>query len=130
MNTSLEDSRTLADGINRINEARTRKPNRVADVLVATVIGCLLAAAALHFAMPCEGASFCAAAALRTPWWHRLFMPLRAAYLRMLIRSCVADVEYHQQTAELAPQLEALARQRLDELRVQLIDCDLSTRRS
>jgi hypothetical protein len=58
----------------------------------------------------------------------RLRMFFRAAYIRLLMRSCEQDIQWHQQTAELAPQLEALARQRLDELRVELIDCELCTR--
>lgn len=58
----------------------------------------------------------------------RLRMAVRAAYLRMLMRSCEQDIQWHQKSAELAPQLEALARQRLDELRVELIDCELCTR--
>lgn len=60
--------------------------------------------------------------------WLRLRMAVRAAYLRLLMRSCEQDILYHQETAELAPQLEALARLRLDELRIQLIDCELCTR--
>ncbi|MDP3139836.1 MAG: hypothetical protein Q8N17_26305 [Burkholderiaceae bacterium] len=58
----------------------------------------------------------------------RIRMALRAAYLRTLIRACEQDITYHQATQELAPQLEELARQRKDELSVQLIDCELCTR--
>jgi hypothetical protein len=58
----------------------------------------------------------------------RLRMTVRAIYIRLLMRSCEQDIQWHQQTAELAPQLEALARQRLDELRVELIDCELCAR--
>lgn len=58
----------------------------------------------------------------------RLRMAVRAAYIRMLMRACEQDIQWHQENALMAPQLEALARQRLDELRVELIDCELCTR--
>lgn len=133
MSTSLEDSRALADAVNALNARRASRAEAAANFVVVLVVALLLAAAVLHFLTPCHGAELCGAALLPrrgTTWWRRLYMPMRAAYLRMLMRSCVADIWHHQQTAELAPVLEAMARQRLDELRVQLIDCDLSTRRS
>lgn len=59
---------------------------------------------------------------------RRLRMTLRATYIRMLMRACEQDIRWHQETQALAPQLETMARQRLDELRVELIDCELCTR--
>jgi hypothetical protein len=56
-------------------------------------------------------------------------MLLRRAYLQVLIRSCEQDIERHQKMQEIAPMLEELARQRLAELRVQLIDCEPKTKK-
>jgi hypothetical protein len=58
----------------------------------------------------------------------RLRIAVRAAYLRLLMRSCEQDILWHQEAQVMAPKLEALARRRLDELRIELIDCELCTR--
>jgi hypothetical protein len=58
----------------------------------------------------------------------RLRMALRAMYLRALLRSVEADILHYQIEAHFLPQQEAEARQRKDELNVQLIDCELSVR--
>lgn len=47
---------------------------------------------------------------------------LRTLYLRALLRSAERDVTYHEHRARVEPQLAELARGRVAELRVQLID--------
>ena len=47
---------------------------------------------------------------------------LRTLYLRALLRSAERDVAYHEHRACVEPQLAELARGRVAELRVQLID--------
>jgi hypothetical protein len=59
---------------------------------------------------------------------QRLRMAVRAAYLRILIHACEQDIEWHKETARLAPQREAIARQRRDELAVELAGCEVSGR--
>jgi hypothetical protein len=61
---------------------------------------------------------------------ERIRLSIRAAYLRMLISNCEADIEHHQFMQERELLLEREARQRLDELRIALIDCDLERRTS
>jgi len=56
----------------------------------------------------------------------RLRMAARAWYLRTLIRACEMDIAQHQADQEMAPQREALARRRRDELNVRLIDCEMA----
>ncbi len=60
--------------------------------------------------------------------WARLCLALRAAYLRILIRSCEQDIEFHAHMAELEPKLKQLAERRRDCLLVQLSDCELGAR--
>jgi hypothetical protein len=58
----------------------------------------------------------------------RLRLAVRAAYLRILIRACEQDIEAYRLEAMLAPEREAIARERRDVLMVELMDCELNTR--
>ncbi len=131
MKRANDYTRELASGIADLNAKRVRRVDAGVNFVVCLIVALLGAAALLHFLTPCEAGSMCMAAVVRPTRigpWLRLRMAARAAYLRILIRACEQDIEFHQQTQELAPQLEALARQRRDELQVQLIDCELCTR--
>lgn len=59
MSTTLEDSRTLADGVNALNQRRTSRAESAAGFIVALVIGVLLGLLMWHYATPCEGMSLC-----------------------------------------------------------------------
>lgn len=138
MMLNAKDADTLAQGVNEQNAARTRRAEAAVNVLLAVVLAVLGAVGLVHWASQCnvmlDGAALCMAAVIPTRpgllqrAWRRVYMQARAAYLRTLLRACEQDISYHQETAELAPQLEALARLRADELRVQLVDCELATR--
>lgn len=124
-------TRELASGIADLNARRAKRAEAAAEFIVVMVVAILGALALLHYLTPCEAGSLCMAAIVRPTrigLWLRLRMALRAAYLRTLINACERDIEFHRQTAELAPLLEDLARQRRDELNVELIDCELCTR--
>lgn len=131
MKRANDYTRELASGIADLNTRLTRRAEAAATfvvVLFAAIIGVI---ALVHYLTPCEAGSLCMAAVVRPTrigLWLRLRMTLRAAYLRTLISACERDIEFHQATQEQAPQLEALARQRKDELQVQLIDCEPCTR--
>ena len=99
-------------------------------VVLAVLIGALLALAVLHWATPCEGASLCTLLALPRRAATRLWLAARACYLRALLASAEADAQHHEGMARLEPELAALARLRAAELRIQIIDCELGSRDS
>lgn len=80
-----------------------RRVDQMANITVATVLGALAAAAAIRQA-------------------------LRALRIRMLIASFENEATHWEESARLAPDLAAAARQRIGELRVQLIECGGSQR--
>jgi hypothetical protein len=125
------ESNDVARAINAGNARLTQRAEAAADFLAVMVIAALAVAALLHFLEPCrfEGA-LCAAFITPTcsSWWQRLLTAPRQWYLRVCLRAAESDVLYHRETAHLAPKLEKLAQQRVDELRVLLIDLDLSSR--
>jgi hypothetical protein len=55
----------------------------------------------------------------------RLAGPFQAAYIRALMRSAKLDEALAKQAARLAPQQERMARERIAELQVHLIDAEL-----
>lgn len=107
-----------------------RRVDQMANITVATVLGALAAAAAIHFLTPCDGASLCALAVTPTRLnpWVRIAQALRALRIRMLIASFENEAAHWEESARLAPDLAAAARQRIGELRVQLIQCGGSVR--
>lgn len=63
--------RASAAAVNAYNASTTRRAERVANVLVATLAGCLGAAALVHWATPCEAGTLCAALAAPGSWHRR-----------------------------------------------------------
>ena len=127
---NISDTNDFARAINERNARLTRRANSAVDFIVALIIAALATAAMLHFLEPCqfEGALCSAIIGTRTNLWQRLTQAPRQWYLRTLLASAESDAAYHAETAHLAPQLEKLAHQRADELRVLLIDLDLASR--
>lgn len=124
-------SREVDSAIMELNARRVRRVDAGVNFIVVLIVAILGAVALLHWLTPCEAGSLCMAAVIRPTrigLWLRIRMAVRAWYLRTLIAACERDIEFHQQTAELAPELESLARQRRDELTCELIDCELCTR--
>ncbi len=129
--TSIEDSRVIADAINARNARTMRWWDSAGSIAVALLIAICGALALLAFGTPCAEASLCMVAAARPTrpgLLRRLLMAAKLPYLRMLLRAAEQDAEWHAETARLAPQLEQLAKQRADELRIQIIDVELYNR--
>lgn len=127
---NIRETNELAHAINAKNAHMTQPAEAAADVIAAVILAALAIAALLHFLEPCkiEGALCAAAISTKSSPWPRLLRALKQWYLQRLLASVEAYTAYHQGTAILAPQLEKLAQQRADELRVQLIDLDLAGR--
>lgn len=135
--------RTAADVAQHIATVNARRVARVdagTDVLLALAVGAAAAWALYQWwAVPCAAgdAAMCMAAVIRTRpgWLHRALLGLRALYLRRLIASAQADIEFQDQQEDIArweiehlPRLRQAARQQIAILELQLMDIDLSTR--
>ena len=129
MTTSL-DTIKLARAVTEYNARASSKANRIANVLVAIVVGALLAWALLVWLTPCDGAALCAAPAIavRPGLLSRLKYRLRAVYIRALIASAEQDLAWTERESELLPHQMELVRLHLSALRVELIDAELAQR--
>lgn len=139
------ETNDLGRVVNRINHRNSQRVERIVNA-VATVLaflgmvagGMWLLIAALD---PCHtNGHMCALLACTTPATRigpgtRLATALRAAWLRRKVAWAQDDLDHY---ADWAARVEwerghiqrqqAITRQHMDELRVHLIDCDLSTR--
>ena len=106
----------------------------VGQAVFAVALGVACTLLLLGFLTPCEAGSLCMAAVItptRTGWrqWlHRQHQALRAAYLRARISAAEHDLEHLQAAADHIPFQMELHRQCIEAWRVQVIDCELSTR--
>lgn len=122
----------IARRVNHVNAQRAQRAEAVAHV-VLVVVGAILGAAALvHYLTPCDAGHLCTLAAItrtRTPLARRFTAAVHRWYLRRLIASAHKDLQFlhehqHRVAAELEhlPHAQAIARQHIAALQVQLID--------
>lgn len=112
---------------------RARQVMLCVDIAVATVVGVLCAWAVLTYLTPCESGALCigvAAKPVRAGLWRRLHCACKAWYLRRLIEAAERDLIFEEEDLRLMPQQISNTRLHLSALRVELIDCDLVSRRN
>lgn len=132
MNRATDHTREVDSAVMELNARRVRRVDAGVNFIVILIAAILGAVALLHWLTPCEAGSLCMAAVIRPTrigLWLRIRMAVKAWRLRVLISACESDIAYHQACQDTAPLLEQLATQRRDELMVQLIDCELCTRK-
>lgn len=130
---SPRDSNVIAQGVNELNARRAARAESAAGLLVALVVGILLALALVHWATPCAFGTLCAAPVvtpLRTGLLQRLYLRWRAAYLRALIRWAEEDVEHLESMQFHIPAQLRSHRLWLEARRIELIDAELGSRRA
>ena len=129
MSTTLEDSRTLADGVNALNQQRTSRAEAAAKFIVYLVIGVLGGLALAHYATPCEGFSLCLAAVVPTHrnWLQRLADRYEAWRLYAAIKHAQQDLAWQYEQLEIAqwecqqiPQQQKVTRAHIDSLQAKL----------
>lgn len=118
----------------RQRASRALRAQAAADLLSALfVVACAvwLGYLLVEYVTPCVAGSLCAGAAItpaRVGLWLRIRMAFKALYLRRLIASAERDLEFLRHEQEIMPATVEAYRAYLDELRVDLIDCDLAVR--
>lgn len=136
------EQRAAARLVAELNARSTRTVEAIANVLVAVVVGILLAAALLHFLTPCDAATLCGAVVTPTrlsPWARlrveaehallRLRLAVRAWHLRHKLAAAEFDLQYLPDDIQAAQEQLEYTRLHAETLRLQLEDCRLAARR-
>lgn len=127
----VDETHGLAQAVNRINATNHSRGNRIANAILATVLGIVLACMALHFATPCTGASLCMAAVITptsTTWWQRLCLRWRARILCWRLADVQATLDHVEDDLQELPEVRRHLRRQRDLLATRLADIDLATR--
>lgn len=121
-----DEANAMSKVLNAMNAERISGGDNAAAVFVAVVIGALLACAVLHFAEPCAGATLCSAliTPLRTGWWPRLALRLRAWRLRVSLADHEATLQRVESDMEALPTVRSNLQRNVDFCRIQLADCE------
>jgi hypothetical protein len=101
------ESIELSAAANHLNARRMaqidRRVNAFLSLLLAVAVGLGLAFALIHFGLPCEGASLCAAVLpTQRSWLERIVLDLQRWRLLRHIRSAQQDLTYQQEALQLA----------------------------
>lgn len=130
---SADEANTVARAINAMNAERISGSEKAADVVVATIIGLLLALAVLHWATPCEGTGLCAAVITPTTrggWLRRALLRLRRARLRWLLADAETALEWVESDLQELPATRQTLVWKIDVMRIELADAELALRRN
>lgn len=124
--TVPSEANAVAHFVNATNAERIVRGDRAAAVVVAVVIGALLACAVPHFATPCEGAALCSAliTPTRSGWWRRVVLRLEAWRLRLSLADHEATLERVDDDLAALPLVRQRLARNVDFCRIQLADCE------
>lgn len=105
MNT--QEAAELSAGINSLNAQRMaqvdQRVNAFLRLLLAIAVGIGLAFALLHFGLPCQGASLCAAVLpTQRSWLERTVLDMQRWRLLHHIRSAQQELRFQAEALELA----------------------------
>lgn len=127
---NITDGRVVSDAINARNARTSDRAEAAVWFVVLLVLAILGGLALVHWATPCAEGALCSLAVIptRPGALARLRRALRAWELRHLIRSAEADIAHmNDELARLPAQINH-HRAWVSERRVELIDCEISSR--
>lgn len=128
MNRDIDEANSVASGINALNAKGTAESEHAAAVVVAVVIGALLACALLHWWEPCAEASLCAALITPTRRCWRLTSWVRVLMARWRLADAESALEWVEDDLHTLPLIRNTLAAKVDVLRVQLADAEQARR--
>ena len=121
-----DEANAMSKALNAMNAESISDSEHATAVVLAVVIGALLACLALHYWEPCADASLCVAiiTPLRTGWLQRLRLRFSAWQLRLSLADHEATLQRVDSDLQALPIVRNNLQRNVDHCRTALADCE------